>query len=94
LLQPLHKRCDADPSVRIVRGHARQDADPPYPFRLLRARSERPNSRAAEERYELTPPHLAVPHTLRNREVSTLRPIDEWKMTPDPWSGSMSQLGH
>jgi hypothetical protein len=41
----------------IVRSCGQQHADPPHPLALLRARRERPSSRAAEQRDELASFH-------------------------------------
>src|SRR5262245_12497514 len=52
LLQPLMESCEARLSFSIIRGGIHEHADPAH-LRLLRARRERPRSRAAEERDEL-----------------------------------------
>src|SRR5262249_8248644 len=44
----------------ITLGICHQDSDPPYAGPLLRARRERPCSRAAEKRYELAPSHYSI----------------------------------
>jgi hypothetical protein len=58
LLQPLQKRSDAVLAFRIVRGQRHQHADAPQAFALLRPHRKRPcDSRAAEQRDDLTSPH-------------------------------------
>src|SRR5262249_50830527 len=65
LLQPAQKCRDACPPFGIVRGRGHQHADPPRPFRLLRARRERPRGRcAAEQRDELAAPQLIELHAV------------------------------
>jgi hypothetical protein len=57
-LKLLSKFSEAHFGFRIIRAKAHQHADAPHPFRLLRARRERPSrgSRsAAEKRDELAP---------------------------------------
>jgi hypothetical protein len=44
----LVKRCEASQRFGIVRGEVHEHADTPYALALLRARRERPCSRAAE----------------------------------------------
>src|SRR5262249_27651967 len=49
---------DASLSFHIGRSRAHEHADAPHPLALLRARRERPRSRAAEQRDELATSHL------------------------------------
>src|SRR5262245_8181922 len=59
-LQPLMKRRHASLYLWIVRGHARQHANPSYA--LLRSRRERPRcGRAADERDDLASFHACCP---------------------------------
>jgi hypothetical protein len=54
----LSKRADFKLFFLIILCRIHQDADPPHPFGLLRARRERPCScRATEQRDELASPH-------------------------------------
>jgi hypothetical protein len=51
----------------------RQHAYAPHPFALLRARRERPRSRAAEKGDELATSHCPMPPVLPDRKDSTPR---------------------
>ena len=66
LRQLLDQRGDAGDCFRVGRGRGVQHADPPYRAGLLRARRDRPRSRAAEQRDELAAFQLIelhlVPH--------------------------------
>jgi hypothetical protein len=58
LHKPLHERTEASAPLRIVLAHIHQHTDPPHPFRLLRARRERPcHRRTAEQCDELATLH-------------------------------------
>jgi hypothetical protein len=52
-LESLAERGDKGLSFRVALGICHQHVDPPRPLRLLRARRERPRSRAAEQLDEL-----------------------------------------
>jgi hypothetical protein len=52
LFQPLSECREASPGLRIVFGECHEHADAPHALALLRARRERPRSRAAEQRDE------------------------------------------
>src|SRR5262249_48245770 len=54
----LPKRGDRGLPFFVALGGECQDTDPAHPFGLLRARCERPSSRAAEQRDELATFHL------------------------------------
>src|SRR5262249_37489869 len=54
LLQSLTKRCDAREHCRIVQGLPEEHPDTSHLLALLRARGERPSSRAAEQCNELS----------------------------------------
>src|SRR5262249_28216125 len=56
-LQSLPKRCKPGLSLGIVGSSGGEHTDAPHPFRLLRARHERPRSRDAEQRYERATVH-------------------------------------
>jgi hypothetical protein len=60
LLQLLQKRSVTGLPFRIVRRQMHQRADAPYPVGLLRARSERPCRRTAEQRNTLAAVHLVT----------------------------------
>src|SRR5258708_35957281 len=69
-LQRLAERCNARLCLRIALGKAHQHADPPHPAGLLRVCRERPRgNRAAEEQYELAPPH-PITSSARNKNDS------------------------
>ena len=61
LLQPLQERREAGLAFRLIGSRVHEHADVPHPLALLRARRERPGSRAADERDELAPPHMSNP---------------------------------
>src|SRR5262245_20974853 len=63
-LQLLDERCALRPSFRIALRPAHQHADLPHPLGLLRARRERPRSRAAEQRDELAPLQVIELHSV------------------------------
>src|SRR5436305_1759921 len=48
-------------ALAITLGERHYDSDAPHPPGLLRARRERPRSRAAEQRHEIATPHGAHP---------------------------------
>ncbi|HKD92513.1 MAG TPA: hypothetical protein VKB56_11430 [Terriglobales bacterium] len=52
MFQRLLERCEAGLHFRTIHGQRREHADAPHPVSLLRARRERPRSRAAEQRDE------------------------------------------
>jgi hypothetical protein len=56
--------CEARLSFSIIGDGIHEDADPPHPLRLLRARHKRPNCRAAEKRNEFTPFQLIELHAV------------------------------
>src|SRR5215472_16906175 len=56
LFQPLPECREASLGFRIVLGERHEHADAPHSLALLRARRYWPRSRAAKQRYELTPP--------------------------------------
>src|SRR6266511_1176784 len=74
LLQPLQERCKAGLSFRIVRGRAHEHADAPHPLALLRARRERPRSRAADKRDELAALHSITSSARASSVGGTSRP--------------------
>src|SRR5262249_934248 len=72
LFQALHERRIPFLGIGIgFEGTAREHADPPHAFGLLRARRERPGcDRTAEKRYELAPPHHSITSSARSRNDS------------------------
>src|SRR5262245_30128375 len=75
LAERLCERGEPGLPLGIVRGDIREHADAPRAFDLLRARRERPRSRAAEQRYELAPPHHSITSSARASKLSgTVRP--------------------
>jgi hypothetical protein len=60
---------------RIIRDESREHADPPHSLRLLRARGERPRSRAAEQRDETAPPHSMTSSARPSSMGGTSMPI-------------------
>src|SRR5262245_31959644 len=57
--QPLDESGELSPPPRIALVRTQEHADAPHPLGLLRPRRERPRGgRAADERDELTPPHV------------------------------------
>src|SRR5262245_43462557 len=82
---PMPRRSAADLAVTSVSGLPRlrspialrighQHADPAHPFRLLRARDERPRRRAAEQRDELAPLHSITSSASESRLSEILIP--------------------
>src|SRR6516162_121866 len=63
------ERCDAGLSLGIVRSHVHEHADAPHLLWLLRARREWPRHRAAEQRYEIAPPHHSITSSARASSV-------------------------
>src|SRR5262249_49484184 len=61
-------------SLRIGLGKGREKTDTPHPLGLLRARRQRPRRRAAEERYELPPPHSMTSSGWARSVGGTVRP--------------------
>ena len=61
--------------LRIVRGRVHEHADARHPFRLLRARRERPRSRrAAEQRDELAALHSITSSARASSDGGTVEP--------------------
>src|SRR5262245_50874216 len=74
LLQPVRERGGAGGSFRVLGSHAHQHADAPYVLALLRARRERPRSRAAEQRDEFATPHSIASLARASSVGGTSRP--------------------
>jgi hypothetical protein len=75
ILQPLFQCAEAALPLRIVRGKALQQSDPPHALALLRARRERPDGRArGEQREEGAAIHSITSSTVASRVGGTSRP--------------------
>src|SRR4029077_9228837 len=75
LLQHLHKRSEADLSVRVGSRRAKEHPDAPHTLALLRARGVRHrNRRAGKPRDELAPPHSITSSARASSDGGTVRP--------------------
>src|SRR5215468_5748484 len=74
LLQPLQKCRVANLHLRVVCGERHEHAHAPHGLALLRARCERPHSRAAEQRDERAPPHSITSSALACSVSGTVSP--------------------
>src|SRR5262249_3311756 len=74
LLQSLQECRVAGLRLRIVRGVRHEHTNAPHPLALLRARRERPRSRAAEPRDEVASPHSITSSPKERRPAGILRP--------------------
>src|SRR5262249_15490212 len=72
LMQDLLERGEAGLTIWIVRGRVHEHADSPLTSSLLRARSERPRRRAAEQRDELASLHLRGHSITSSARASTV----------------------
>jgi hypothetical protein len=66
-LESLPERGDLRLCLRVILDIPHQDADPPHPLGLLRARREWPRRRATEQRYELAASYCRI--TIAGRKI-------------------------
>src|SRR5262249_17731909 len=73
-LKTMPERVKADLHVGIVLGLHCQHSNAPHPLGLLRARRERPRSRAAKQPDELAPLHSITSSAVASSLSGTVRP--------------------
>src|SRR5262249_36980743 len=83
-LESLPERANLRLCVGVDLGEPRQHSNPPHPFRLLRARHERPRGRrAAEQRDELAASHVwCPPASTAGGSLPHAQPVAEWPASP------------